>query len=106
LFSGRPFDRDLVKKLIVIKCWNVRDPFNPDKFLSNIAEEQYDWNDLQRLVRKGDLPPKETVIEKVIGEYTFLKDLNKDLLKIIKDSKAHKERELVTKILGERESFN
>lgn len=98
LFSGRPFDRDLVRKLVVVKCWNVREPFNPDVLLSSIAEGKYDWEDLQRLVRRGDLPSQEIVIRKVTEEYDFLKDLDSDLLRIVKDSKAHKEKKLVAKI--------
>lgn len=90
LFSERPFDRDLVKKLVVIKCWNIREHFNPDALLSSISEARYDWNDLERLVRHGDLPSQDIVIRKVMSEYAFLKDLDSYLLKIAKDSRAHK----------------
>jgi predicted nucleotidyltransferase component of viral defense system len=99
LFSGRPFDKDMVRKLVVVKCWNVREPFNPDALLSSISEGKYDWDDLQRLVRRGDLPSEEIVTKKVIGEYAFLKDLDRDLLRIVNDSKAHKEKKLVAEIL-------
>lgn len=99
LFSGRPFDKDLVRKLVVVKCWNVREPFNPDVLLSSISEGQYDWDDLQRLVRRGDLPSQEIVIRKVIGAYGFLKDLDNNLLRLVKDSRAHKEKKLLARIL-------
>jgi predicted nucleotidyltransferase component of viral defense system len=46
LFSERPFDRDLVRKLVVIKCWNVREPFIPDSLSYQILKERYDWADL------------------------------------------------------------
>lgn len=99
LFSKKPFDKDMVRKLVVVKCWNVREPFIPDALLNSISHGKYDWGDLQRLVRRGDLPPQETVIRRVMSEFLFLKDLDSDLLRIIKDSKAHKEKELVAKIL-------
>jgi predicted nucleotidyltransferase component of viral defense system len=99
LFSGRPIDRDFVRRLVVVKCWNVREPFNPDALLSRISEAQYEWNDLQRLVRRGDLPSQEIAITKVMSEYTFLKDLDSNLVRIVKDSKAHKEKKLVAGIL-------
>jgi len=102
LFSERPFDKDLVRKLAVVKCWNVREPFNPDALLSNISTGKYDWNDLQRLVRRGDLPSQQIVIRKVISVYGFLKDLDNNLLRLVKDSKAHKEKKLVAEILGTR----
>ncbi|MDH5634404.1 MAG: nucleotidyl transferase AbiEii/AbiGii toxin family protein [Candidatus Bathyarchaeota archaeon] len=104
LFSGKPFDRDLVRKLVVVKCWNVREPFNPDALLSSIAEAQHDWDDLQRLVRKGDLPSQEFVTRKVMSEYAFLKDLDSNLLRIFSDSKAHKEKELVARILAKKKA--
>jgi predicted nucleotidyltransferase component of viral defense system len=100
LFSERPFDKDLVRKLVVVKCWNVSESFVPELFLNKISSEKYDWDDLERLVRKQDLPPQATAIKKVIGEYSFLKDLNSDLIRIIKDSKSHKEGKLVAKVLA------
>jgi len=100
LFARRPFDKDLVKKLVVVKCWNVRESFNPEELLSKISSADYDWDDLQRLVRRGDLPPQEIVTRTVIKEYAFLKDLDSQLLKIVKDSKAHRERRLVERLFS------
>jgi hypothetical protein len=79
----------------VLKCWNVRDPFNPDLLFGRISGEDYDWEDLQRLVRKKNLPSQALVVKKVLLEYSFLKDLDNDLQKIIKDYKAHKDQEFV-----------
>lgn len=102
LFAGRPFDKDLVRKLVVIKCWNAREPFVPESLLSKISTEKYDWSDLERLVRRGDLPSQEVVLDKVAEGYAFLKKLDSDLVRIAKDSKAHRERKLVTEILDTR----
>lgn len=99
-FAGRPFDKDLVKKLVVVKCWNVREPFNPEELLNKVSSAEYDWDDLQQLVRRGDLPSQEVVTKTVMKGYAFLKDLDSQLLKIVKDSKAHRERKLVDKLLG------
>jgi len=99
LFSERPFDRDLVRKLVVVKCWNVREPFVPESLLDQIATERYDWADLQRLVRKGDLPSEAALVRKVVEEYGFLKDLDSDLNRIVKDSKSHRNSRLVAEVL-------
>jgi len=99
LFSERPFDRDLVRKLVVVKCWNVRESFIPESLLDQISTERYDWTDLQRLVRKGDLPSETALVRKVVKEYEFLKDLDSDLNKIVKDSKAHRNSRLVAEVL-------
>lgn len=100
LFSNRPYNKDIVKTLAVIKCWNARDPFNPELLLERLAKEEYNWEDLQRLVRRGNLPSQDDIINTVIKEYAFLKDLNDPLPKIIEDSKAHREEELVIAILS------
>ena len=107
LFAERPFNRERVKSLVVIKCWNVRDPFNPELFFDRVGEGDYDWEDLGRLVRRGSLPPKEGVIKKVLEEYAFLGDMDDYLLKIIRDSNAHREKELVDRLIeGLKEPSN
>jgi predicted nucleotidyltransferase component of viral defense system len=99
LFSKKPFDKDLVRKLAVIKCWNAKESFVPERLLNEISTEEYDWADLERFVRKGDLPSEEAVLKKVTREYAFLKDLDRDLIRIVKDAKAHRERKLVAGVL-------
>lgn len=99
LFADRHFDKSLAQKLAVIKCWNVHEPFNPKKLLNSIAESKYDWTDLERLVRKGELPSQEAVVGKVLKAYAFLTDMDSALLRIIDDSKAHKETKLVAAVL-------
>ena len=100
LFSGRPYAKDLVKNLVVVKCWNVREPFSPEELLGRIADADYDWDDLRRLVRRGDLPSQAIVTKAVLKEYAFLKGLNSQLLIIVKDAKAHRERRQVEKLLS------
>jgi len=50
LFSRRPFNRDLVRALVVLKLWQVRDPFALTLFLDRLRQGKYDWPDLSRLV--------------------------------------------------------
>ncbi len=99
LFADRHFDKSLVRKLAVIKCWSVKEPFKSKELLKNIAESKYDWADLERLVRKGELPSQEAVVGKVLKAYGFLEDMDSTLVKIIDDAKAHKESKLVAAIL-------
>ena len=101
LFTKRHYDKDIVKTLVVIKCWNARDPFNPEVLLDRVAKADYDWEDLQRLVRKGSLPSQGDVLKRVLKNYAFLEDLNELLLKIVKDSKAHSENGLVATLLSD-----
>ena len=95
LFSGRSIDKVRLKKLVVLKCWNVREPFTPDSLFERISGGEYDWEDLRRLVRRNKLPSEASVVKKVVAEYSFLNDLDIDLLRIIKDSKSHKKPSFV-----------
>jgi hypothetical protein len=99
LFADRHFDKNMVQKLAVIKCWSVREPFNPIDLFNNVSGTKYDWTDLEELVRRGALPFQETVIRKVLETYAFLEEMDSTLVKIIDDSKAHKEKKLVADIL-------
>lgn len=106
LFAKRHYDKDIAKTLVVIKCWNTRDPFNPEVLLDRVAKADYDWEDLQRLVRKGSLPSQEDVLKTVLKNYAFLEDLNEPLLKIVEDSKTHCENELVAKLISDLRARN
>ncbi|MDH5451594.1 MAG: hypothetical protein OEX77_12015 [Candidatus Bathyarchaeota archaeon] len=41
----------------------------------------------------------ENAIQAVLEEYSYLRNLDKQLLKIVKGSKAHKEEKLVVQVL-------
>lgn len=74
----------------------MHEPFNPDLLFEKISKAEYDWEDLERLIRRKKMPPQTTIVKKVVAEYSFLKNLDVDLCKIVKDSKAHKELDFVT----------
>jgi hypothetical protein len=46
------------------------------------------------------LPAPENVIQAVLKEYAYLKNLDKQLLEIVKDSKVHKEEKFVVQVLS------
>lgn len=100
LFTKRHYNRDIVKKLAVIKCWSARESFDPKALLEKVADGNYDWDDLQRLVRRGSLPSPEDLVKAVLTEYSYLENLDKQLLKIAEDSRAHKEKKLVVEVLS------
>jgi predicted nucleotidyltransferase component of viral defense system len=68
-------DRNIVRRIAVIKCWETNFDFNPTAFWEGISSSQYDWGDLRRLIRRGwQLSPK-TVIDEVRRGYAFLDEL-------------------------------
>ncbi len=100
-FTERPINRELLKTLVVLKCWNARDPFDAEKLFETIRTAKYDWDDLQRLVRRDQCPPQEKVIRRVLENYDFLRDLEEDHLKIVKDSKTHKKKKLIESLTSD-----
>jgi uncharacterized protein len=100
-YSRSSYNKELVKTLAVIKCWNVREQFNPQSLLNNIQNEEYRWSDLERLVRPNQLPNKRDLISNTVKHYTYLKDLGSDLQQIANDSAKHKLVQDVNKILSD-----
>ena len=100
LFTKLPYNKDVVKTLTVIKCWNVRDPFKPESLFERVEDADYNWADLQRLVRKGDLPSRRDMIRAVKEHYAFLGGLDRELQTIVRDSRAHRESNLVRRLIS------
>lgn len=76
--ADQPFDRSLVRRIAVLKCWETNFAFDPIDFLDRISTSQYDWADLRRLVRKGWEIQFETIIRGVQKGYSFLRELTAD----------------------------
>ena len=50
VYSTKVLDRELVRRLAVIKLWQARDMFEPEPFFVRIQQkDKYDWKDLERL---------------------------------------------------------
>jgi predicted nucleotidyltransferase component of viral defense system len=97
----RSYDTNKARTLAVLKCWSSHDPFEPVRLLKGISEEQYNWGDLQRLVRQKVLPSEKMLIRTVVKHYAYLNDLDPDLQRIVADSKAHREASLVKKLCSQ-----
>ena len=89
------YNKSKLKTLAVLKCWSSNDPFDPNRLLAKVSEGKYDWNDLQRLVRPHMLPSQKTIIRTVLNHYMYLTKLDRDLLRIVADSKPHRDRAFV-----------
>jgi predicted nucleotidyltransferase component of viral defense system len=85
LFRLRPFDRNLVRTLAVLKLWLVGDVFAPERFFAGLESERYDWGDLARLVRRDRRPESGAMIAGCLDSYGFLRDLSADESELTKD---------------------
>jgi predicted nucleotidyltransferase component of viral defense system len=76
--ARQPFDRDLVRRIAVIKCWETRYAFDPTAFLTALPKGEYDWSDLTRLVRRNRLASADEIVRSVQQVYTFLGEMTEE----------------------------
>jgi len=97
-FGGRPYDRDLVKRLAVIKFWNDRTDYDPESLLSRLEAMKIDFSDVEYLLKNQDHPKEEEIKKTIIDNYGYLIDLDSDLTRILRDTRKHRETTLVKRI--------
>jgi predicted nucleotidyltransferase component of viral defense system len=73
--ARQPYDRDTVRRIAVIKCWETRYAFDPAAFLDGLSEGKHDWPDLSRLVRRDRLVAPDKIVRDVQQAYAFLREL-------------------------------
>jgi len=77
-FTRLRFDRDLVRRIAVLKCWETRFAFDPTAFLAGLPQTHYEWPDLRRLIRRGATMSSEEIIHGVQQGYAFLGQLTEE----------------------------
>jgi predicted nucleotidyltransferase component of viral defense system len=98
VFSTKAWDRHLLRRLVVVKLWQVGDPFDPAVLFDRLRNGKYDWEDLARLVRNADKLDPRRIIEQCISCYAFLSGLTEDERALAADAKAHKREDLWEKL--------
>ena len=77
-FASRPLPEALIRKLVVIKLWQARDSFSPERWNAKLTEAgAWDWDDLRQLVR-GGVPEPGRMLERCAGRFAFLAGMNAD----------------------------
>ncbi len=84
-FARQPYNRDIVRRIAVIKCWETRYAFEPAVFLGGLPDGNYDWADLNRLVRADDLVSPDDIIGEVEQAYAFLHELTEGEARLATD---------------------
>jgi len=77
-FANRPLPEGLIRKLVIIKLWQVRDSFSSDRWNAKLNDARaWNWDDLRQLVRGGVSDPK-LMLERCAKRFAFLADMNAD----------------------------
>jgi predicted nucleotidyltransferase component of viral defense system len=87
-FAAKPFDGELIRRLAVLKLWQVRDPFSPEAFFTKLRTGTYDWDDLRRLVRSSVRIEPDQVLAVVEDRFAVIQDLTDLERQVISDAKS------------------
>jgi len=98
VFSTKVVDRHLLRRLVVVKLWQVGDPFDPATLFHRLENTQYNWEDLQRLLRSSDSIDPAKIIKQCLSCYAFLAALTEEEKVLAADAKSHKREDLWRKL--------
>lgn len=77
-FAARPLPQALIRKLVVLKLWQSRDTFVPERWLAKLEDARgWDWDDLRTLVR-GGVPDRAAMLARCRERFAFLAELDPD----------------------------
>jgi len=100
-YATRPYDRDLVKRLVVIKFWNDESDYDPMKLLDNITAMKIDFSEVGYLLKNQGHPREEEIKSRILSNFGYLRELDEGLIKILGDTRKHRESVHVKKTCEE-----
>lgn len=100
-FATTPFDGELLRRLVVLKLWQVRDRFVPDSFFAKLRGGDYEWEDIQRLVRASDRVDPAEIIAVVEDRFAVLRQLTELERQILADARSGRNERLAERLRAE-----
>ena len=86
IFATRPLDQPLIRRLVVLKLWQARDTFDPERLMRKFEEGRaFDWDDLSQLVRRTVAVDRERITADCVRGYRFLLDLTEEERQLAND---------------------
>lgn len=98
-FTRRPYDRELVKQLVVIKFWNDRSDYDPNQFFDKVKRENIDFSDVQYLLKDQEHPEEEEIKTQILDNYDYLSELDTSLDEIRNDNRKHRKEKDVKQLI-------
>lgn len=100
-FASTPFDGELLRRLVVLKLWQARDPFDPDLFFARLRDGRYDWEDLHRLLRARERLNPDDVLRAVETRFAALRSVSELEREVIADARSGRNERLAEKLRSE-----
>ena len=94
VFATRPLNKDLIRRLVILKLWQAKDTFDPDKLLEKFAKGvDFDWSDLGQLMHKDKTVDQDQIMRDCVEGYAFLTELTDEERTLASDP-YEREREM------------
>ena len=79
MFATRPLDQALIRRLVVLKLWQARDSFDPERLMRKFEDgNDFDWDDLAQLVRRTIAIDRRRIAADCVRGFAFLRDLTEE----------------------------
>ena len=99
MFATRPLDQPLVRRLVVLKLWQARDSFDPERLMRKFEDgRDFDWNDLAQLVRRTMVIDRDRITADCARGFRFLMDLS-DEERVLASDPHQRERDLWERLM-------
>ena len=92
IFATRPLNQPLIRRLVVLKLWQARDRFEPDRLLQKFRDgRDFDWDDLGQLVRRGTAADRNRITADCARGFAFLGEMTDEERALASDAyqRAH-----------------
>ncbi len=79
IFATRPLDQPLIRRLVVLKLWQARDRFDPERLMQKFRDgRDFDWDDLRQLLRRTVNVDRDRITADCTRGFAFLAELTDD----------------------------
>lgn len=94
VFAVRPLNQPLVRRLVVLKLWQARDSFDPDRLMRKFEDgNDFDWADLGQLVRRTMVIDRHRITADCARGFAFLANLTAEE-QVLAGDQYQRERDL------------
>jgi hypothetical protein len=98
IFATRPLDHALIRRLVVLKLWQARDVFHPERLLRKFRDgTAFDWDDLRQLLRRTTVVDRDRITADCQRGFGFLADLTEDE-RVLANDPYQRERAVAVKL--------
>ncbi len=104
LWSKKPFDSELVRRVAVLKAWTDRrrnKPYDPEDLLAAMVPGNFRWSDLNGLVPRKQHADREMICRQARERFAILTNTTDDEQALLADQSSHREVTLFNRLVDE-----